>query len=95
MGRRRDPAEDAAVLVAVRAAVGPAVQLRADANRAWPLPAAQAFAEAAQPAALQVRYLRRPQCMCWAGRGHSDKQACGPERVLGSRVSASSSQGAA
>ena len=54
VGRRQDSLEDAAVLTAVRAAVGPSVQLRADANRAWKLPEALAFAEAASAAALQV-----------------------------------------
>ena len=44
------------MLVAVRAAVGPDVQLRADANRAWKLPEAMAFASAASEAALQVSW---------------------------------------
>lgn len=37
VGRRSDPQEDAAVVVAVRQAVGPSMVLRADANRAWTL----------------------------------------------------------
>ena len=42
------------MLVAVRAAVGPSIQLRADANRAWKLHEATAFASAACEATLQV-----------------------------------------
>ena len=37
VGRRSDPLQDAAVVLAVRQAVGPGVVLRADANRAWSL----------------------------------------------------------
>lgn len=37
VGRRACPLEDAAVVTAVREAVGPEVTLRADANRAWNL----------------------------------------------------------
>lgn len=56
MGRREDPAEDAAVLAAVREAVGPAVRLRADANRKWSLEAALAFARAAANVDLEVLF---------------------------------------
>ena len=37
VGRRPDPLQDAAVVLAVRQAVGPGIVLRADANRAWSL----------------------------------------------------------
>ena len=42
----------------MRAAVGPAVELRCDANRAWDLAAAAAFGLAAAPARLQ--YVEEP-----------------------------------
>lgn len=58
VGRRGDPAADAAALLAIRAAVGPAVALRADANRAWSLPEALAFGVAAAPAGLE--YIEEP-----------------------------------
>ena len=37
VGRRAEPLEDAAVVLAVRRALGSAVALRADANRMWSL----------------------------------------------------------
>ena len=49
-----DPADDAAVVVAIREAVGPGVTLRADANRLWSLEKAVAFGLDAQAANLQV-----------------------------------------
>ena len=52
VGRHRDPLLDAACLVAIRAAVGPGVTLRADANRAWGRSAAAAFGAAVAPAGL-------------------------------------------
>ncbi len=55
VGRRGDPAEDAAALLAIRRAVGADVALRADANQKWSLPQALAFGRAAQAAGLQVR----------------------------------------
>lgn len=58
VGRRADPLEDAAALLAIRAAVGPGVRLRADANRAWSLDQAAAFARAAAGAALE--YVEEP-----------------------------------
>jgi isochorismate synthase/2-succinyl-5-enolpyruvyl-6-hydroxy-3-cyclohexene-1-carboxylate synthase/2-succinyl-6-hydroxy-2,4-cyclohexadiene-1-carboxylate synthase/O-succinylbenzoate synthase len=58
VGRRADPLEDAAAVLAIRAAVGPSVALRADANRRWGLEAAAAFAAAAAPAGLQ--YVEEP-----------------------------------
>ena len=58
VGRRPDPAADAAAVLAVRAAVGPGVALTADANRAWPLAAALAFDAAAAPARLA--YVEEP-----------------------------------
>jgi len=45
---------DAAAVVAIRAAVGPGVVLRADANRLWSLNKARQFASAAQSANLEV-----------------------------------------
>ena len=43
VGRRESPAADAAAVCAVRAAVGPSIRLRADANRAWSLADALIF----------------------------------------------------
>ena len=54
MARRQDPSEDAAVALAVRAAVGPDVVLRADANRMWSLSSALQFGREAADAGLQV-----------------------------------------
>lgn len=53
VGRNKDPLQDAACLRAIRAAVGPAVSLRADANRLWGRTAAVAFGVAAEDANLQ------------------------------------------
>lgn len=58
VGRRADPLEDAAALLAIRAAVGPGVRLRADANRAWSLEQAVAFARAVPAAVLE--YVEEP-----------------------------------
>lgn len=44
VGRRGTPAEDAAVVQAVRERVGAYVQIRADANRKWPYQQAIEFA---------------------------------------------------
>jgi o-succinylbenzoate synthase len=55
---RRDPGAESQLVVAVRALVGPAVALRLDANRAWSLAAALAFAE--RVAAAGVEYLEEP-----------------------------------
>lgn len=52
VGRNQDPLLDAACLLAVRKAVGPAVELRADANRSWDRAAAIAFGRAATDAHL-------------------------------------------
>ena len=57
VARRVDPADDAAVVVAIREAVGPGVTLRADANRLWSLEKAVAFGIDAQAANLQVSTL--------------------------------------
>lgn len=54
VGRRRSPLADAGVLVGLRQALGPAVTLRADANRKWSLQQAVAFGKAAASAHLQV-----------------------------------------
>ncbi|KAK9806829.1 hypothetical protein WJX72_004058 [[Myrmecia] bisecta] len=58
VARRVDPVEDAAVLIAIRKAVGPAVALRADANRKWTLQQATDFGLAAREVRLQ--YLEEP-----------------------------------
>jgi isochorismate synthase/2-succinyl-5-enolpyruvyl-6-hydroxy-3-cyclohexene-1-carboxylate synthase/2-succinyl-6-hydroxy-2,4-cyclohexadiene-1-carboxylate synthase/O-succinylbenzoate synthase len=58
VGRRLSPAEDAEAVLAVRAAVGPAVALRADANRAWSLEQALVFGRRAAGAGLQ--YVEEP-----------------------------------
>ncbi|GAB4817906.1 hypothetical protein N2152v2_004952 [Parachlorella kessleri] len=58
VGRRSDPLQDAAVVLAVRHAVGPGVVLRADANRAWSLEQAAEFGRAAAAAGLQ--YIEEP-----------------------------------
>lgn len=57
VGRRADPLADAAAAVAIRAAVGPGIALRADANRQWSLASAAAFAQAAAAASLEVSTL--------------------------------------
>ena len=54
VGRRRSPLADAGVVVGLRRALGPAVTLRADANRKWSLQQAVAFGTAAASAHLQV-----------------------------------------
>ena len=59
MGRQEDPLCDAAVLVAVRQAVGPVVALRADANRKWSLNQAVAFGHAVKAAGLQVSQIHK------------------------------------
>ena len=54
VGREQDPVQDAAMVVAVRHAVGPGIALRADANRKWSLNQAVAFGHAVAEADLQV-----------------------------------------
>ncbi len=54
VGRQQDPAQDAAMVVAVRQAVGPNIVLRADANRKWSLNQAVAFGHVVLGADLQV-----------------------------------------
>ncbi len=61
VARASDPLEDAAVVAAVRAAVGPGVRLRVDANRRWTLQQAIAFGRAAEASGLEVRPARTPQ----------------------------------
>lgn len=58
VARRDDPIEDAEVLLAIRAAVGPGVALRADANRGWSLEQALAFGRRAAAAGLE--YVEEP-----------------------------------
>eukprot|EP00887_Chlorella_sp_A99_P005642 scaffold1.g5642.t1 len=58
VGRRADPLQDAAAVLAVRRTVGPAVALRADANRRWALEQALEFGRAAAAAALE--YVEEP-----------------------------------
>jgi len=55
---RRDPGDEAELVLTVRALVGPAVALRLDANRAWDLATAEYFAERVAPAG--VEYLEEP-----------------------------------
>jgi O-succinylbenzoate synthase len=55
---RRDPGEEAELVLSVRALVGPAVALRLDANRAWDLATAEYFAERVAPAGIE--YLEEP-----------------------------------
>ena len=52
MARSRSPSSDALALLALRAAVGPAVELRADANQRWGLKQAVEFGRAARLAGL-------------------------------------------
>jgi L-alanine-DL-glutamate epimerase-like enolase superfamily enzyme len=52
------PAEDAAAMAALRAALGPGVHLSGDANMAWSVPQALAFAAALPPGVLD--YLEQP-----------------------------------
>ena len=55
---RRDPHDEARLVVSIRAAVGPAVALRLDANRAWDLATALDFAARVAPAGIE--YLEEP-----------------------------------
>ncbi len=66
MGRLPDPLDDAAVVAAVRRAVGPAVALRADANRRWTLHQAIAFGRAVAEHDLQA--CPRPPGCCMGPR---------------------------
>jgi isochorismate synthase/2-succinyl-5-enolpyruvyl-6-hydroxy-3-cyclohexene-1-carboxylate synthase/2-succinyl-6-hydroxy-2,4-cyclohexadiene-1-carboxylate synthase/O-succinylbenzoate synthase len=54
------PAGDAATLTAIRAAVGPSIALRADANRGWDFPDALAFAAALSAAGTALQYVEEP-----------------------------------
>ena len=54
------PAADAARVAAVRAAVGPGVALRADANRGWTLDEAIQFGAALNAAGVVLEYLEEP-----------------------------------
>ncbi len=55
---RRDAAQEAQLVAAVRGLVGPAVALRLDANRAWDLAAARQFAS--RVASAGIEYLEEP-----------------------------------
>jgi o-succinylbenzoate synthase len=55
---RRGPLEEAELVLAVRARVGDGIALRLDANRAWDLPTALAFAE--RVAAARPAYIEEP-----------------------------------
>lgn len=57
VGRRGSPKEDAEAVLRVRDAVGPAVALRADANRRWTLEEALQFGHAVKGAGLEVTLL--------------------------------------
>ena len=54
VARQHDPQQDAAMVLAVRHAVGAGIVLRADANRKWSLNQAVAFGHAVSAATLQV-----------------------------------------
>ncbi|GIL93104.1 hypothetical protein Vretifemale_20563 [Volvox reticuliferus] len=61
VARRPDPEVDAAVLAAIRGAVGPHIVLRADANRGWTeLQKAVAFGRAVAAAAVGLQYVEEP-----------------------------------
>lgn len=74
VGRRADPAEDAAAVLAIRQAVGPGIILRADANRRWSLaqavqvgcPALLALASCCWPARRRSRCLHARLAMRFA-----------------------------
>jgi hypothetical protein len=57
VGRRGRPKEDAEAVLRVSDAVGPAVALRADANRRWTLEEALQFGHAVKGAGLEVTLL--------------------------------------
>ena len=59
VGRRADPAEDAAALAALQQAL-PGVLLRADANRLWGRPAADRFAGECRRLGVLLEYLEEP-----------------------------------
>lgn len=58
VGRRADPEQDAAAVLAIRQTVGPGVALRADANRRWSLEQAVQFGK--QAAAANLQYIEEP-----------------------------------
>jgi len=58
VGRNRNVAEDIALLQSIRATVGPSVQLRCDANRAWSLEEALYFGEGVESCNLE--YVEEP-----------------------------------
>lgn len=62
---RGDPEADARLVCVLREHVGPDVVLRADANQAWTLAEATAFAEAVRPAGLEYveEPLREPEAL--------------------------------
>ena len=54
VGRRADPLQDAAAVLAIRQRVGAHVAVRADANQRWSLEQAVAFCQAVAPCGLEV-----------------------------------------
>lgn len=92
--RRSDPVDDAAVVLAVRQAVGPSIALHADANRAWTLDQAVAFGHHA--ASAQLAYVEEPtqdpadmaaffmETGGWRWRAHA--AACARRRVCSPRL---------
>ena len=62
VARQQEPQQDVAKVMAVRAAVGHSIVLRADANRKWSLNQAVAFGHAVRSADLQV--LAELLCIC-------------------------------
>ena len=63
VARRSSPLDDAALVLGMRRALGPAAILRADANRRWSLQQAVAFGTAAAAANLQVSF--KPAILSW------------------------------
>ena len=62
VGRNKDVARDITLLQSIRAAVGPSIQLRCDANRAWSLEDALHFGQAVESCNLE--YVEEP-CKCY------------------------------
>ena len=60
VGRSGDPAHDARALAAIADACGPAISLRADANRLYTLPQALAFAAELHRAGVVLEYIEEP-----------------------------------
>jgi len=82
VGRLPDPLDDAVVVAAVRRAVGPAVALRADANRRWTLHQAIAFGRTVAEHDLQAR--PRPSGRC-TGPRRALPNPCAALRLIAGR----------